>query len=215
MSKMIVEIISWVLMSCWRHKNVTGHTFTQTHTARAPLRIYQELRMGQSNSKWMFWHVSWSSLLVITVLFCSFCICVFKRTTNHLPLVLLLLLGSLVARFDPFLAPLPCTCWRLVVEQFVFLPLFHFFCSLFFAPNFNFYLFSCTCLRQLAQEPHLSVRRQFSQTLHLANISDQSCQLTFEIANKTKQNLYIEIANMLQRHFSSVLSSEPKRQNKH
>ena len=66
-----------------------------------------------------------------------------------------------------------------------FLPLFHFFCSLFFLPNFNFYLFSCTCLRQLAQEPHFSVRRQFSQTLHLANISDQSCQLTFEITSKT------------------------------
>ena len=66
-----------------------------------------------------------------------------------------------------------------------FLPLFHFFLFTFFSPNFNFYLFSCTCLRQLAQEPHLSVRRQFSQTLHLANISDQSCQLTFEITSKT------------------------------
>ena len=37
MWKMIVEIISSDLMSCWRHKNVTGHTFTQTHTARAHL----------------------------------------------------------------------------------------------------------------------------------------------------------------------------------
>ena len=70
-------------MSCWRHKNVTGHTFTQTHTARAHLRIYQALRMGQSNSKWMFWHVSWSSLLVITVLFCSFCICVLKSQWHN------------------------------------------------------------------------------------------------------------------------------------
>ena len=73
-----------------------------------------------------------------------------------------------------------------------FLPLFHFFCGaarFFFLPNFNFYLFSCTCLRQLAQEPHFSVRRQFSQTLHLANISDQSCQLTFEIKAKQTQSI--------------------------
>ena len=92
-----------------------------------------------------------------------------------------------------------------------FLPLFHFFCSLFFLPNFNFYLFSCTCLRQLAHEPHFSVRRQFSQTLHLANISDQSCQLTFEITSKTNTKHFIAIANMLQSHFSRVLSSEPKK----
>ena len=92
-----------------------------------------------------------------------------------------------------------------------FLPLFHFFCGaarFFFLPNFNFYLFSCTCLRQLAQEPHFSVRRQFSQTLHLANISDQSCQLTFEITSKTNTKHFIA---MLQGHFSSVLSSEPKK----
>ena len=72
-------------------------------------------------------------------------------------------------------------------------------------------MFSCTCLRQLAHEPHFSVRRQFSQTLHLANISDQSCQLTFEITSKTNTKHFIAIANMLQSHFSRVLSSEPKK----
>ena len=138
------------------------------------------------------------------------CICVLKRTTNHLPLVLLLLFGSLVACFDPLLAPLSCTCWRLVIEQFVFCH-FSTFLFTFFLPNFNFYLFSCTCLRQLAHEPHFSVRRQFSQTLHLANISDQSCQLTFEITSKTNTKHFIAIANMLQSHFSRVLSSEPKK----